>query len=46
MVSAPPLSDFNGGGVNLEICQSFVGTKFYLTFMGGVKNIWLSNIYY
>ena len=22
------------GGLNLKICQNFVGTKFFLTFMG------------
>ena len=40
------------GWRNLKICQNFVVTKFFPTFvagktsMGGVKNIWVSNIYY
>ena len=28
------------GGLNLKICQNFVGTKFFLTFVEGVKIIW------
>ena len=38
--------------LHMKICQNFVVTKFFLTFvvrktsMGGVKNKWGSNIYY
>ena len=32
MVSAPPIIM---GGLNLKICQNFVGTKFFLKFVGG-----------
>ena len=48
MVSAPP----SIGGWGMKICQNFVVTKFFLTFvagrtsMGRVKNKWRSNIYY
>ena len=40
------------GGLNLKICQNFVGTKFFLTFVGDkplwgeLKLYWGSNICY
>ena len=37
------------GGLNLKICQSFVGTKFFLKFVEGWAELKLyggSNIYY
>ena len=54
MVSAPPPITMGVGGecLNMKICQNFVVTKFFLTFvaaktsMGGVKNKWESNICY
>ena len=36
MVSTPIIM----GGLNLKICQNFVGTKIFLTFVEGVKIIW------
>ena len=43
MVSVPPITI---GGLNLKNCQNFMGTKFFLMFvggyssMGGVKITW------
>ena len=52
MVSAPPPRAIIMGGLDLKICQNFVGTKFFLTFVGdtrigGVKigGVLFSNIY-
>ena len=50
MVSAP--HSLTMGWLNLKICRNLLVTNFFLTFvagetsMGGVKNIWGSNIYY
>ena len=41
----PPPSPIIMEAFDLKICQNFVGTKFFLTFVGG-KPIWGSNIYY
>ena len=52
MIFAPPLPIIMGG-LNLKICQSFVGTKIFPTFVGGIdlyggelKLCGVSNIYY
>ena len=44
MVSAPTLPrpphyNGEGGGLNLKICQNFVGTKFCLTFVGNKPHL-------
>ena len=41
MVSAPPPITMGGGGrwLNMKICQNFVGTKFFLTFVAGETSV-------